>query len=722
VHRKIITAVALLTMILCSYLNPNMVMGQVDTLWIRHFDGGANENDEIKAMAVDGDGNVCVIGRSYDPNTRWDYLTLKYDGRGQYLWSHRHHGGFRDDQANDISIDATGCIYVTGQSGDNDTTSSFCTLKYGPDGNVLWERRYNYPGTGGHNAVALELDHEGNLIVAGTSVCVYTILKYNPDGDTIWTRRHGTGNLNMAAIDVDPAGSIYATGTMDKGSGNLDYFTVKYNSDGERIWMENYNGPSDFSFDAPRDIKVDGVNGVYVTGISRGEVAFLDCTTLKYSTAGSFRWVRRYQKGDGRALEVDERGNIYVAGASYAGTTGYDFLLLRYDASGNTTMLKVYDGPASGDDKVEAIRLDNDGSIYVTGASESTGVGRDWLTLKYDSFGGAILWNRYYDGPASSHDEAAALCVDGNRNIFVAGNCSGMGSDGDYTVIKYLSCTDSVDADGVCPATDNCPETANPDQEDNDSDGIGDACDECTDSDGDNYGNPGFPVNTCPDDNCPQVFNPDQDDYDSDVLGDSCDTCTDADNDGFGDPGFPLNVCPVDNCPNVHNPGQFDADDDGQGDACDDDDDNDGIPDTDDNCPLVANSDQENNDGDDFGDACDDDDDNDGIPDETDNCQFATNPEQEDNDGDGLGNPCDPCDCTFFCDLNLDGAINPVDVVLIVQYVYLTNDLCQTIPTTCPFENGNWDCYGNINPVDVVWYVNYVYLGHGEGPCDPCGS
>lgn len=127
---------------------------------------------------------------------------------------------------------------------------------------------------------------------------------------------------------------------------------------------------------------------------------------------------------------------------------------------------------------------------------------------------------------------------------------------------------------------------------DMDGDGLTDPCDECTDTDSDGFGNPGFLANTCPPDNCPDstnpdqadedtddfgdvcdncptIANPDQADADSDLVGDLCDTCTDTDGDGFGNPGFPLNICELDNCPAAANPQQEDTDGDGVGDACD---------------------------------------------------------------------------------------------------------------------------------------------------------
>ena len=73
-----------------------------------------------------------------------------------------------------------------------------------------------------------------------------------------------------------------------------------------------------------------------------------------------------------------------------------------------------------------------------------------------------------------------------------------------------------------------------------------------------------------------------------------------------------------------------------------------------------------------------------------------------------------------FGDITCDAAVNPIDVVKMVNYVYKNiDDRCST-DWNCPKSPGDVNCDDAVNPVDVVRYVNYVYKNITPFPCDPC--
>ncbi len=162
------------------------------------------------------------------------------------------------------------------------------------------------------------------------------------------------------------------------------------------------------------------------------------------------------------------------------------------------------------------------------------------------------------------------------------------------------------DLDGIVDACDNCPKIFNPGQEDDNLDGLGNACDPTASAPP--LGAPGVGVDPPSAEYVGCRTGPDSD---GDGIGDACDVCPtgpdyrDADRDGIPD------AC--DRCPNTRSANRADRDGDGTPDVCD-------------LCPAVAD-DQADADCDGVGDACD-------------NCPTIANPTQADRVGDGIGDAC----------------------------------------------------------------------------------
>jgi hypothetical protein len=177
---------------------------------------------------------------------------------------------------------------VAGTSYSSGTGYDFVTIKYYPNGDTAWVRRYNGPGDSVDVATALEVDSSGNIYVTGKSLAAtgdfdYATIKYHPSGDTFWVRRYngpGNGSDDAYAIAVDGSGNVYVTG-FSYGSGtDADYATIKYDPSGNELWVKRYNGPPGNDGDAAYAIAVDGSGNVYVTGGSFGGSE--DYATIKY--------------------------------------------------------------------------------------------------------------------------------------------------------------------------------------------------------------------------------------------------------------------------------------------------------------------------------------------------------------------------------------------------------------------------------------------------------
>jgi hypothetical protein len=368
--------------------------------WVVRYNGPGNGEDGATAIAVDNAGNVYVTGYSYDPGTGCDYATVKYDAAGTEQWVLRYNGpGNSGDTACAIAVDNAGNICVTGYSCGSGTGMDYATVKYDAAGVEQWVARYNGPHNLNDEAWAIAVDNAANIHVTGGSEGAgtdydYATVKYNPSGVELWVARYANYGYSWNSMDcaegiaVDNTGNVYVTGTVHNGVRQWDYATIKYDTSGVEQWVTWYNGPYPSSGDFAGAIAINNAGDVYVTGTSWGMQTERDYATVKYNPHGVEQWVVRYNGSYNgidvaNAIGIDNGGNIHVTGFSYGIGFNCDYATVKYDGMGVEQWVRTYNGP--GDDWDQAVRMvvDDAGNVYVTGASEGSGTGVDYATIKY---------------------------------------------------------------------------------------------------------------------------------------------------------------------------------------------------------------------------------------------------------------------------------------------------------------------------------------------------
>lgn len=442
---------------------------QVEQAWVQRYE---TEDDDVP-IAIRTTGSATYVLSQTDRFTESaNVLLLKYNSAGGLEWSQTYNGpGDMEDRPEAMTLDAAGNIYVVAKSfirfpEEGVLTGQSVTLKYSPAGTLLWTalklRPDHYPCEPDDVAV----DAAGNVYVAGSTIqgeafaYDFMTIKYNSSGVEQWTKTYnGTGNgVDMETlIALDASGNIYITGesvgTLKKGlrfpiNTFADVYTIKYNPNGGVMWQRRYDSPY-HSSDRPKAITLDNTGNVYITGSSHTTPSNSDYLTLKLNgTSGNVIYTARYN-GSGNA--VDEARGIAVNSAGEAFVTGYsdpygnfafNYVTIKYSAAGAEAWTASYNGPADGDDKAVAIKMDVFGFLYVTGESAGE-FGPDFLTIQY-SGSGTELWRVRYDGPAVGSDKAVGMAVYTppgpvfeQSHVYVTGSSEGAITGEDIALIKY---------------------------------------------------------------------------------------------------------------------------------------------------------------------------------------------------------------------------------------------------------------------------------------------
>ena len=290
---------------------------------------GGSGNTVGRGIAVDASGNAVVAGfagvgfpvfnalQSTFAGGTYDAFVTKINAEGSGFVYSTYLGGSGTDGASGVAVDSGGNAYITGT-----TTGAFPVVS-------AFQNSY---GGGASDAFVAKLNPQGTALVYSTYL-------------------GGSGDDQGSGIAVDASGNVYVTGytsgsfplaaalQSNYGGGPADVFVSEMNAQGAALVYSTYLGGS--GSDSGAGIAVDLTGNAYVTGRTSGPTRF----------GSGFPVKNAVQPQGGNAAFVAE-----------------------ISAHGATLVYSTYLGGGGSDsgDSGAAIAVDDLGTAYVTGSTNST--------------------------------------------------------------------------------------------------------------------------------------------------------------------------------------------------------------------------------------------------------------------------------------------------------------------------------------------------------------
>jgi outer membrane protein assembly factor BamB len=320
--------------VLCKYAGED---GKL--IWKQTYEGRA----WIQSIALDSSGNPVIAGFSPNDTRYYSYLAKHDSLDGHLIWEHED----EDEPAAELWHGSFGMkigpnddvVFVSStkeQEPGGFTGRCFIQKFSGLDGRPQWTQRFRTkPGTANFSQ-SMDLDREGNVLVAGYSSDGYqdntVISKFRAlDGELMWSTPCETrtdGGNRPSAILVDQAGNVVVCVSWRGDHSNHEIHMLKYvGNDGKLLWKQ-----------------------------SRKVLA--DSTTVAEACVGA-------------NLFLDRQGALVLAGNRW-NESNIDYHLEWLSGNDGRVMHEVsYDGPAHDHDLLSSVAFAPDGGVIAAGSSSN---------------------------------------------------------------------------------------------------------------------------------------------------------------------------------------------------------------------------------------------------------------------------------------------------------------------------------------------------------------
>lgn len=132
------------------------------------MNGADNNIDSAQSLALAPNGDLYAVGYRNDPGESRNIWIRKYASNGSTKWTRVVDGSASSaDRANDVAVDGDGNLYVVGYIYPSGGSPHIWIRRYNPAGAKQWTRTVTGVGAGSDYTRGATLDSAGNLYVVG---------------------------------------------------------------------------------------------------------------------------------------------------------------------------------------------------------------------------------------------------------------------------------------------------------------------------------------------------------------------------------------------------------------------------------------------------------------------------------------------------------------------------------------------------------------------------
>ncbi len=187
-------------------------------------------------------------------------------------------------------------------------------------------------------------------------------------------------SIDINALDYSSDGALWSVASVTGfGAANSDVFLARFSPEGHLTKALRWGGSGN---DYAKSLAIDSQGAIWITGDTYNfGAAGRDVFLAQFSPEGNLTKAIRWGGADSDyayALAIDSQSAIWIAGNTYSfGAAGRDVFLAQFSPVGD--LIKAFHLGSSNSDSANALAIGSQGSLWVTGETNSFSVTKSRL-------------------------------------------------------------------------------------------------------------------------------------------------------------------------------------------------------------------------------------------------------------------------------------------------------------------------------------------------------